>query len=45
VQITGSQAIAWIRDNYAEHMRIDDLARLSGMSTSAFHRRFRAVTA
>ncbi len=40
-----SRAIGWIRDNYAEPMRIDDLARLSGMSTSAFHRHFRAVTA
>ena len=40
-----SRAIGWIRGNYAEPMRIDDLARLSGMSPSAFHRRFRAVTA
>jgi AraC-like DNA-binding protein len=40
-----SRAIAWIRGNYAEPMRIDDLARLSGMSGSAFHRHFRAVTA
>jgi AraC-like DNA-binding protein len=40
-----SRAIGWIRGNYAEPMRIDDLARLSGMSPSAFHRHFRAVTA
>jgi transcriptional regulator GlxA family with amidase domain len=40
-----SRAIGWIRDNYTEPMRIDDLARLSGMSPSAFHRHFRAVTA
>ena len=40
-----SRAIKWIRENYAEPMRIDDLARLSGMSPSAFHRHFRAVTA
>jgi AraC-like DNA-binding protein len=40
-----SRAVAWIRDNYAEPMRIDDLARLSGMSASAFHRHFRSVTA
>jgi AraC-like DNA-binding protein len=38
------RAIAWIRENYAEPMRVDDLARLSGMSASAFHRHFRAVT-
>jgi AraC-like DNA-binding protein len=40
-----SRAIGWIRDNYAEPMRVDDLAGLSGMSPSAFHRNFRAVTA
>ena len=40
-----SRAISWIRDNYAEPIRIDDLARLTGMSASAFHRHFRAVTA
>jgi AraC-like DNA-binding protein len=39
-----SRAIRWIRDNYAEPMRIEDLARLAGMSPSAFHRHFRAVT-
>jgi AraC-like DNA-binding protein len=40
-----SRAIRWIRGNYAEPMRVDDLARLAGMSPSAFHRHFRAVTA
>jgi AraC-like DNA-binding protein len=40
-----SRAIGWIRDNYAEPMRIEELARLSGMSASAFHRHFRAITA
>ncbi|OBF41843.1 AraC family transcriptional regulator [Mycobacterium sp. ACS1612] len=40
-----SRAIAWIRDNYAEPMRVDDLARLCGLSASSFHRHFRAVTA
>jgi AraC-like DNA-binding protein len=39
------RAIRWIRDNYAEPMRIGELARLSGLSASAFHRHFRAVTA
>ncbi|MEV0177105.1 AraC family transcriptional regulator [Streptomyces sp. NPDC050803] len=39
------RAIRWIRENYAEPMRIEDLAQLAGMSTSAFHRTFRAVTA
>ena len=40
-----SRSIAWIRENYAEPMRIAELARLAGMSESAFHRHFRAVTA
>jgi AraC-like DNA-binding protein len=39
-----NRAIRWIRGNYAEPMRIEDLARLAGMSASAFHRHFRAVT-
>jgi AraC-like DNA-binding protein len=40
-----SRSITWIRDNYAEPMSIAQLARLAGMSESAFHRHFRAVTA
>jgi AraC-like DNA-binding protein len=40
-----SRAIRWIRENYAEPLRIADLARLAGMSPSAFHRHFRDVTA
>ncbi|MEH3128435.1 MAG: AraC family transcriptional regulator [Mycolicibacterium neoaurum] len=35
--------IRWIRDNYAEPLRIADLAALAGMSPSSFHRHFRAV--
>ena len=38
------RAISWIRENYAEPMRIADLARLAQMSPSTFHRHFRAVT-
>lgn len=40
-----SKAIVWMRDNYAEPVRVEDLARMAGMSASAFHRHFRAVTA
>lgn len=40
-----SRTITWIRENYAEPLRVDDLARLAGMSPSAFHRKFHAVTA
>jgi AraC-like DNA-binding protein len=38
------RVIRWIRDNYAEPVRIEDLARMAGMSVAAFHRHFRAVT-
>jgi AraC-like DNA-binding protein len=39
-----SRAVRWIRDHHAETLRVDGLARLSGMSVSAFHRNFQAVT-
>ena len=39
------RSIRWIREHYAESLRIEDLARLSSMSVSSFHRHFRAVTA
>lgn len=39
-----SRTVQWIRDNTAEPMRVEDLARRSGLSVSAFHRTFRAVT-
>ncbi|GAA1864278.1 AraC family transcriptional regulator [Pseudonocardia ailaonensis] len=38
-------AIRWIRDHHAEPLRIEELARRAAMSSSAFHRHFRAVTA
>jgi AraC-like DNA-binding protein len=37
--------VQWMRERYAEPMRVDDLARLASMSPSAFHRAFHAVTA
>jgi AraC-like DNA-binding protein len=40
-----SRAIRWIREHYADALRVDDLARLAGMSVSSFHRHFRAITA
>jgi AraC-like DNA-binding protein len=39
------RAIRWIREHYAEVFRIEDLARLTAMSASSFHRHFRAITA
>lgn len=40
-----SHAIGWIRTHFAEILRIEDLAQLSAMSLSSFHRHFRSVTA
>jgi AraC-like DNA-binding protein len=39
-----SRSIRWLRDHYAEPMRVADLARLSDLSPAAFHRHFRAIT-
>jgi AraC-like DNA-binding protein len=38
------QAVRWITDHYSESFLVEDLARSCGMSTSAFHRNFQAVT-
>ncbi|MFJ4672347.1 AraC family transcriptional regulator [Kitasatospora purpeofusca] len=40
-----SRAVRWIREHYAEPFRVEDVARLSGLSASAFYRNFQAVTA
>jgi AraC-like DNA-binding protein len=40
-----SRAVHWITDHYSESFLVEDLARSCGMSTSAFHRNFHAVTA
>ncbi|MGO4449035.1 AraC family transcriptional regulator N-terminal domain-containing protein [Phyllobacterium sp. TAF24] len=40
-----NRAIRWIRAHYAEIFRIEDLADVAGMSVSAFHRHFKAITA
>lgn len=37
--------IRWIRDHFAEPLRIDALAEMAAMSPSAFHRHFKHVTA
>jgi AraC-like DNA-binding protein len=39
------RAIKWIGEHYAEPMRIEALAAMSGMSVAAFYRHFRAMTA
>src|SRR5690606_16135622 len=40
-----ARAVGWIREHYAEPFRVQDVAALTGMSVSAFHRSFQAVTA
>jgi AraC-like DNA-binding protein len=37
--------VRWMRDHFAESLRVDELAELARMSPSAFHRAFHAVTA
>lgn len=39
-----SQAIQWIRRDFAEPIRVEALAQKATMSVSAFHRHFKAVT-
>ncbi len=39
------RSIQWIRENYADPLRVGALAELAAMSESAFHRHFRAATA
>jgi AraC-like DNA-binding protein len=38
------RAIRWIRAHFAEAFRIEELARLAGMSVTSFHRHFQGVT-
>ncbi|WP_439659831.1 AraC family transcriptional regulator N-terminal domain-containing protein [Lentzea sp. HUAS TT2] len=40
-----AKAVRWIRENYAESFKVENVARIAGMSESAFYRNFQAVTA
>jgi len=40
-----AKAIAWLRANYMQPLRIEDLASLAGMGVSTLHHHFRAMTA
>ena len=40
-----AQAINWLRDHFDQPLRIEDLASRAGLSASAFHHHFRAMTA
>jgi AraC-like DNA-binding protein len=39
-----AKAIAWLRDNFSQHMQVADLAEMVHMSVSSFHEQFKAVT-
>lgn len=38
-------AINWIRRNFSEQIKVEELAEMAAFSVSAFHRHFKAVTA
>jgi AraC-like DNA-binding protein len=40
-----AKAIAWIRENYAKPLRVEDLAEFAGMGVSTLHHHFRMLTA
>ena len=40
-----ARAVQWIRDHYAQPFLVEEVAQRAGMSVSAFHRNFQAVTA
>ena len=48
---TGSQSqqiarvIEWLKGNFAQPLRVDDLSAKAGMSASTFHHHFRSITA
>lgn len=50
IAMTGSQSnriqkvINWLRRNYTEPLRVDDLAQMAAMSVSSMHHHFREIT-
>lgn len=38
------RSMAWVRQHFAEHLSVEAMATVAGMSVSVFHRRFKAVT-
>lgn len=40
-----ARAVAWLRENYAQPLRIEELAERVSMSVSSFHHHFKEVTA
>jgi len=40
-----ARAIGWLKDNFRKPFKVEDLAAATGLSVSAFHAHFRAMTA
>ncbi|MDR0439812.1 MAG: AraC family transcriptional regulator, partial [Candidatus Accumulibacter sp.] len=40
-----AKAVAWLRENYTQPLRMENLAKLAGMGVSTLHHQFRAMTA
>jgi len=38
-------AIQWLKDHFSESLKVEDLAKRTGMSASTFHHHFRSMTA
>jgi len=39
-----AKAISWLRDNFSQPMKVEELAELVHMSVSSFHEHFKSVT-
>ena len=39
-----AKAISWLRENFSQPMKVEELAELVNMSTSSFHEHFKSVT-
>ncbi|QSX34655.1 AraC family transcriptional regulator [Shewanella avicenniae] len=39
-----AKAISWLKENFAQPIKIEELAKLTGMSVSSFHTHFKAIT-
>ena len=40
-----AKAVSWLRDNFSQPMKVEELAELAHMSVSSFHQHFKSVTA
>lgn len=39
-----AKAVSWLRANFSQPMRVEELARLANMSVTSFHQHFKSVT-